>query len=159
MKTGERRITVIAWLSILAGVCFALTPGSALGQSAWNSQTSFSSIQGGNQWSYLGSSTAGGANGTNMTYGTPQSATWWGYDWATNDWLYVSDTQQHPGNALDSIRRWTAPYAGTVTIVGTSRMTNAYAGDGAYIRIRKGTITGTLASQTQLYQGLVASAC
>ena len=117
----------------------------------------FSSTQGGGQWDYLSSSNVGGENGTNLTYGVSGYPTWW-TDWAANPWLYVSDTQQHPGNAFDSIRRWTAPYAGTVTILGTSRMTSPYPGDGAYIRISKGTITGTLGSQTQLYQGFVASA-
>ncbi|MEO8705686.1 MAG: endonuclease/exonuclease/phosphatase family protein [Kofleriaceae bacterium] len=101
---------------------------------AFVSSAGFSQIQGLNQWSYLddlgpmsyGSSYAGGAWQSTAAGGP--------------DWCYISATQQHPGtNATtrDSIRRWTAPRTGIVTISGSSRMTGFNGGDGANVWVRR----------------------
>jgi len=119
-------------------------PGATV---AWNAQANFDSNgQGANQWSYLYSLDGGRP----MVANVAGRAGWWGVDWGANAWCYIASNQQHPGGKYDSIRRWTAPYQGVVSISGISHMTNAYAGDGANITIR---VNGK-----EIWTALVASA-
>jgi endonuclease/exonuclease/phosphatase family metal-dependent hydrolase len=106
----------------------------------------FSATQGANQWSYLD------GDQNPMVFGTTYAGGAWQSTAAGGpDWCYVSATRQHPGtNATtrDSIRRWTAPHTGVVTITGNSKMSGFNGGDGAYVFVRRNGL--------QLYGGFVA---
>ncbi len=105
----------------------------------FNSAAGFGTTQGANQWSYLASD--GTSVGTPMVFGTTYAGGAWQSTAAGGpDWCYVSRTQQHPGTsttAIDSIRRWTAPQSGVVSIIGSSRMSGYNGGDGAHVLIRR----------------------
>lgn len=101
---------------------------------AYNSATDFSSSQGAKQWRYLD------GNGNAMVFdGTYLGASWHSTTPANGDWCYISATQQHPGNsasAVDSTRRWTAPYAGRIRVDGYAHMTGPNGGDGANVYVK-----------------------
>lgn len=54
-------------------------------------------------------------------------------------YLTLAASSGHPGAALDAIRRWVAPGAGTVQITGTARDADTGGGGGVTVSIRKGS--------------------
>lgn len=88
----------------------------------------FSNVQGKNGWSYLSS------DGAAMTFVSAQS-----YWQGAEPYLLITNGGGHPGVALDAVRRWTAPKAGSVKITGKAFDTHAGCGqDGVNVSIRKG---------------------
>jgi hypothetical protein len=58
----------------------------------------------------------------------------------TEQYNLIGNNWQHPGNNADSVRRWTAPSAGSIRTTGTASDGNVNCGsDGVVITIRKGT--------------------
>lgn len=94
----------------------------------FNAAAGFSSTQGANQWSY------------EYWDGSAYTAMTW--DAASGVWrksgmnAIVGDSWQHPDNGVDSVRKFTAPQAGTVTITGNvAKLVTG--GDGVNVRILK----------------------
>jgi len=79
---------------------------------SWTASAGYTSTQGTNQWNYL-QRPAGGGAATNLAN---SSGVWRTTDSGQTGWLYTTDT--HPGNGIDTIRQWTAPSAGTISITG-----------------------------------------
>jgi len=128
----------------LLALCVLAVPATASAHT-YSSTTDFSTTQGANQWSYLD------GDGVPMIYTGAYGGAWHSNAASSGDWCYISRTQQHPGTSTstkDSIRRWTAPHTGTVTITGSSKMSGPNGGDGAFVIIRK--------NDGQLFRGRVA---
>lgn len=88
-----------------------------------------SPAQGENGWSYLEGTSSGV---TPMTWDAPNSR-WTG----TAPFALVMGSAQHP-DVNDSIRRWTATTAGSITIAGTvAKAPNGVGGDGVRVKILK----------------------
>src|SRR5260370_34263847 len=63
-----------------------------------------------------------------------------------NNWWQGSETYSvlwssggHPGNAVDAVRQWRAPTAGTIHITGNASDGDPRCGDGVIVSIKKGT--------------------
>jgi len=73
---------------------------------------------------------------------THRSDTWYGSTyWAGPDWTRVGKDWHHPGNNTPSVRRFTAPRDGRVTITGRVYKADARSGDGVRLSIRHGKET------------------
>ncbi|MCQ6562324.1 SGNH/GDSL hydrolase family protein [Paenibacillus mendelii] len=51
--------------------------------------------------------------------------------------LYIGSNWQHPGNGVESVRKWVAPSAGTVRVTGTAGKFDSTAGNGVIVSILK----------------------
>ena len=98
----------------------------------------FSDTQGVNQWSYLDS--VGGA----ISYDVG-SSTWIG----SEPYILIWGSGAHPGSAVDTIRRWTAPGSGTIRITGNAYDVDTAGGDGVLVSIKK--------NSTVLWQNTIAN--
>jgi hypothetical protein len=97
-------------------------------KNSYNSEADFSSVQGQNCWSYFNSA------------GAPLV-----YDAVNARWrnepdvgLFIWAAGGHPGAALDSVRRWTAPVDGFIELSGVISDVAGTSGDGVTISINKG---------------------
>ena len=86
---------------------------------------------------------AGDATSQDEGYGklSPRDETWFGSTfWSGPDWTRVGKDWQHSGESTPSVRRWTAPSDGRVTITGRvyKADTNGGGGDGVRLSIRHG---------------------
>ena len=86
---------------------------------------------------------AGDAKNQDEGYGelSPRDETWFGSTfWTGPDWTRVGKDWQHSGENTPSVRRWTAPRDGRVTITGRvyKADTNNGGGDGVRLAIRHG---------------------
>lgn len=95
--------------------------------SQWTASAQFDYKQGALQWEYV-----------TPNADVPQ---YMKYDAVNNRWYYPLDTGclvgpnwQHPGNG-DSVRKWTAPRDGFITISSTVQVPGALSGDGVMIKI------------------------
>ena len=93
------------WTIDLAGGTPTPMPGS------YQASTGFSSTQGANNWSYQ---YWNGSTYINMTWNSTN--TYWE---KSGTYSLVSNSGQHPDASEDSVRKFTAPTAGAVTITGT----------------------------------------
>lgn len=97
--------------------------------STYSSYTGYSSTQGANQWSYQ---YYNGSTYTNLTWDSP-SSTWI----RSGTYTIVGKDRQHPDANSDSVRVWTAPSAGTVSVSGWAKKGDIRGGDGTRIRVLK----------------------
>ena len=101
----------------------------------FSASAGFSRTQGLNGWSYLDST------GAQLTYRPPEnpypSDAWQG----SEQYLIVWRDGGHPGNTKDSVRRWTAPTAGTIRITGNAHDGDPACGSGVAVLIKKGATT------------------
>jgi hypothetical protein len=107
--------------------------GAALGQiQTFSAASGFAAAQGQNGWSYLDSA------GAQLTY-RPADETYPGAIWqGSEQYPIVSRNGGHPGDNKDSVRRWTAPAAGTIRVTGNAHDEDAACGRGVTVLIRKG---------------------
>lgn len=101
----------------------------------WDAAAGFSGVQGAHQWRYQ-SITTGDSAYTTDTRDLSTYVNWpaWTYS-ATSAEPWVSATGQHPGNnTFDSVRTFTAPYSGTVSVRGTVSSATS-SGNGVRIKI------------------------
>jgi hypothetical protein len=101
----------------------------------FSASSGFATTQGQNGWSYLDST------GAQLTYRPADNAypsdIWQG----SEQYPIVSRDGGHPGDSKDSIRRWTAPQAGSIRIAGNARDGDPACGRGVAILIKKGSTT------------------
>lgn len=99
-----------------------------VGSTVYSASAQFSGTQG-PIWYYKDSS------GANLS--------WTGTYWAGSGYLGIWDTGGHPGNPLDSVRRWIAPADGDVRITGTAANVSGCGGpsSGTLVSIRKNGVT------------------
>ena len=101
---------------------------SGLCVATYHAGADFSSVQGQAGWSYLNS------DGSPMLFDSANSR-WQGSEPFNLLW----NVGGHPGNAMDAMRRWTAPKAGNVKITGNAHDDNVTCGtDGVNVSIRQG---------------------
>ncbi len=105
-----------------------------IGSTVYDAAAQFSSTQG-PIWYYKDSS------GTNLT--------WAGTYWVGSGYLGIWDTGGHPGNPLDSVRRWVAPADGSVQITGSASNVSGCGGSGS------GTSLSILKNGTPLWTQVV----
>jgi hypothetical protein len=68
--------------------------------------------------------------------------TWWGSDfWTGPDWTRVGKDWQHPGEKTSSIRKFTVPRDGKVTVTGNVHKNDINGGDGVIASIRLNSST------------------
>lgn len=83
------------------------------GSTMYIASSGFSGVQGQNQWGYQ-YSTNGESTFPAMTYDSAN--TLWGANVSGDYYCQVWANGQHPGTTCDSVRTWTAPTGGTVTV-------------------------------------------
>jgi hypothetical protein len=102
---------------------------SGLCVATYHAATDFSSVQGQAGWSYLN------GDGSPMVFDSTNN--WWQ---GTEQYVLLWANGGHPGNAMDSMRRWTAPQAGTGKITGNAHDGHVGCGtDGVNVSIRIGS--------------------
>ena len=96
----------------------------------YQASTDFSSTQGYQNWYYVEKTTSGYLN---MSWNAAG-----GYWNGVNSWCRVAKEWQHP-QANDSVRKWVAPYSGTIIVSsnGNVRKIDASSGDGVKVRFLK----------------------
>ncbi|QGQ94457.1 hypothetical protein EHS13_05840 [Paenibacillus psychroresistens] len=99
------------------------------GGSSYQASTGFSSTQGANNWAYQ---YWNGSSYTNMTWDSGNSR--WN---KSGSYSIVSGGWQHPDSSADSVRKFTAPQAGNITITGTVKKNDTTGGDGVNVKILK----------------------
>ncbi len=95
---------------------------------SYRASTDFSGVQGQRGWFYQDSL------GRLMTYNAT-GAYWQGAE----TYLTIARSDAHPGNAVDAVRRWVAPTAGTVRITGLVADRHSACGGGVTAFIRQGS--------------------
>ncbi|GGD98440.1 hypothetical protein [Paenibacillus nasutitermitis] len=120
----------------------AFATGVFTNTNVYKLSTDLSSVQGGNNWSYLQSD---GTTYSNMTW----SGTQWVGAYPLN--VISSPMALHP-DTNDSVIAWTAPQTGTVTLNGTVAK-GAAGGDGVKVKIMKNSTQIWPASGWQLVAG------
>ena len=98
---------------------------------SWTASVGYTSTQGANQWNYV-QRPAGGGTITNMAFST---SAWRTTDSGMTGWMQGNDT--HPGNGIDTIRQWTAPSAGTISISGRVYKMDTGGGAGIIATVEK----------------------
>lgn len=101
------------------------------GTPQWMASEGFAGAQFENYWTYET------YNGSFSAMNNFESST---YFWnnGNDQWNRVYDTYQHPGENTDSVRTWTAPYSGTVSITGEISVPDVNS-DGVLVNIFKNT--------------------
>ncbi|THF76737.1 glycosyl hydrolase family 28 protein [Cohnella fermenti] len=97
----------------------------------YNASTDFLSYQGGWNWNYL---QGNAASYTSMSWNATDR-TWRG----TNTWNLIHDGGLMHPDADDTVRAWTAPVSGTISVTGTARKQDTNGGDGVRFKILKNT--------------------
>ncbi len=101
----------------------------------FSASSGFAATQGQNGWSYLDST------GAQLRYRTADNAypsdIWQGAE----QYPLVSRNGGYPGESKDSVRRWTAPLAGSIRISGKAHDGDPACGSGVAVLIKKGTST------------------
>lgn len=117
----------------------ALPSVMTITSNSWVASSGFSGTNGSNQWYYQ---QWNGSNYSDITYDSGNSR-WYGSE--AN--LFVASNWQHPDANYDSVRKWTSPKAGRISISGTARM-GASGGDGVNVSIWK--------NGTQIFSSTIA---
>jgi len=96
---------------------------------SYQASVDFSKTQGMDNWSYQ---YWNGSAYTNMTWDSANG--WWS---KSGTYSIVHGNGQHPDIGADSVRKFTAPSAGTIKITGTVRKGDITGGDGVRVKILK----------------------
>mgnify|MGYP000383178881 CR=1 FL=1 len=105
------------------------TPTPTPTPTSYQASVGYSSTQGTNNWSYQ---YWGGSAYTNMTWDSANTR--WN---KSGTYSIVGNTWQHPDVSADSVRKFTAPTAGTITITGAVMKGDVGGGDGVNVKILK----------------------
>lgn len=132
VKNPTKNALVYRWLIDLGGSGDA--PSTVPLPTSFSFITGYSSTQGSHQWSYVYRK---GVTESLMTWGsTPWNALtklWRGDE----TYALIGTGWMHPGAAVDTVLKWTAPQDGSVRITGTASGDKEFCGNGVIVSISR----------------------